>query len=89
MRHVILTCRNHPDLRWSCKSIAFSPKRGYNGARNIFFAGVLDKSTKPHPDAPEIECRCPTTDLILAPEDQWAGLSIEEQKKAINEDLKQ
>jgi len=46
MRHVILTCKNHPDLRWSCKSIAMdenakpgSPAR-YNGSRSIFFNGT-------------------------------------------------
>lgn len=37
MRHRILTCKNHPNLRWSCKDIAWSGF--YNGTRNIFFKG--------------------------------------------------
>lgn len=40
MRHVILTCKNHPDLRWSCKDIAFQDGYGYNGMRRIFFNGT-------------------------------------------------
>lgn len=34
----ILTCRNHPNLRWSCKDIAISDG-GYNGSRSLFFTG--------------------------------------------------
>lgn len=40
MRHRILTCRNHSDLRWSTKEVAFTEGFGYNGARNIFFNGT-------------------------------------------------
>lgn len=40
MRHVILTCRNHPQLRWSCKDIAFTDSSGYNGMRLIEFLGL-------------------------------------------------
>lgn len=46
MRHVILTCKNHRDLRWSCKEIACSatPLPGapaqYNGTRNLSFCGT-------------------------------------------------
>ena len=57
MRHVILTCKNHDQLRWTCKEIAFSDAGGYNGSRNIFYKG--DKS----------ECSCPSRDLVRAPED--------------------
>lgn len=46
MRHAILTCKNHPTLRWSCKSIAMDenakpgqPAR-YDGSRSIFFMGT-------------------------------------------------
>lgn len=60
MRHVILTCKNHPELRWQCKSIAFTPGYGYNQSRNIFYNGHVDGS---YP----IECPCPPTDLELAP----------------------
>jgi hypothetical protein len=63
MQHVTLTCTNHQTLRWSCKSIAYTPGYGYNGARNIFFLG----DTK-H-DGPQAECSCRPQALILAPED--------------------
>lgn len=29
--HIALTCKNHPDLRWSTKNI------GYIGSRSIFY----------------------------------------------------
>lgn len=81
MRHVILTCKNHPNLRWSCKEIAFTPGYGYNGIRNIFFNGTpsgegmySDKSGLHCSFLDENgqvvqECTCPSRDLILAPED--------------------
>lgn len=78
VRHRILTCKNHPELRWSCKDIAWSGF--YNGCRSIFFNGVstgkmfsdgsglecnhVDKDGKYI-----LECKCPASDLILAPED--------------------
>lgn len=46
MRHRILTCKNHPELRWGCKDIAWSQSDsegrsgGYNGARQLFYKGV-------------------------------------------------
>lgn len=40
MRHVILTCKNHPRLRWSCKECAVNQDGSYNGSRSIFFNGV-------------------------------------------------
>lgn len=60
MRHVTLTCKNHPALRWSCKSIAFTPGKGYNQKRNIFY---LTDNTP--------ECLCSPNDLTLAPEETW------------------
>ena len=72
MRHLHLTCKNHPTLNWSCKEIAYSPGFGYNGQRHIFF------------DGPGIECSCSPKDLVLHPNDPYAVLSIEEQRKAIN-----
>lgn len=69
----ILTCKNHPNLRWSCKDIAWDGH--YNGSRNIFFDGVpsgkgmfsdgsgLDCTILVN------ECDCSSADLILAPED--------------------
>lgn len=81
MIHRILTCKNHPHLRWSCKDIAWSGF--YNGSRNIFFMGEpsgegmypdnsgLDCSTyfsnRVQPCV--YECSCQAGDLILAPED--------------------
>lgn len=44
MRHVRLTCLNHPELRWQCKSIAVNSKGQYNGARNIFYLGSVEKA---------------------------------------------
>ncbi len=83
MRHVILTCKNHPNLRWGCKEIAFSDIGGYNGSRGIFFRGEptgkgmyedgsgLDCSEFFPERADHIvrECSCPPSDLIRAPED--------------------
>lgn len=70
MRHVMLTCKNHPELRWSCKSIAFTPGFGYNGSRNIFFQGKLEEG-KIHYESHAAECKCSSRDLILAPEETW------------------
>lgn len=83
MRHVVLTCKHHPNLRWSCKEIAFDDGYGYNGCRNIFFMGEptgkgmhsdgsgLDCNTYfPERDNPIVkECDCSPSDLIRAPED--------------------
>lgn len=83
MRHRILTCVNHPFLRWSCKDIAWSGH--YNGSRNIFFNGESTgkgiysdgsglECSQYFCDEPGLErfvteCPCPPSDLILAPED--------------------
>lgn len=79
MRHVSLTCKNHPDLRWSCKEIAVkeNPQPGepaaYNGSRGIFFAGKTTGQLYPDKSGvqctPDAECSCPASDLIIAPED--------------------
>jgi len=65
MRHVCLTCNHHPNPRWSCKSIAFTPGKGYNGARHIFYLGENGNILATP------ECKCPPTDLILAPGETW------------------
>lgn len=82
---VMLCCKNHPDLRWCCKAIAWSPSKNpetpraghYNGARNIFFFGLR---TPEEPMGTQLvrdpsgslqlvmECKCPASDLELAPE---------------------
>jgi hypothetical protein len=49
---VLLTCRNHPHLRWNTKNIAPI------GARNIFFQGAPG----------EQECDCSGEDLIVSPD---------------------
>lgn len=78
MRHRILTCKNHLDLRWTCKEIAWTGL--YNGERGIHFKGSptgkgmyedgsgLDCS-KVIDNKLVWECDCPTADLILAKED--------------------
>jgi hypothetical protein len=65
MRHVSLTCLNHPDLRWSCKEIAAGVDGRYNGARNIFFNGTKDCDWS----VPVRECDCPPSDLRFSPEE--------------------
>lgn len=51
-KHILLTCKNHPDLRWTTKNIAPI------GSRNIFFEGsVTGKS--------ENECTCSCGDLVV------------------------
>uniref|UniRef100_A0A6M3IEX9 Uncharacterized protein n=1 Tax=viral metagenome TaxID=1070528 RepID=A0A6M3IEX9_9ZZZZ len=65
--------------------IAYTKGYGYNGSRNIFFNGVPvlneDGTPKMYSDKSGLdcdrvvdgkvieECKCPPTDLILAPED--------------------
>ena len=80
MRHVILTCKNHLELRWSCKEIAFDDDHGYNGRRNIRYCGTplyVDGVPQMHGDLSGLqcsytvaECDCPVTCLVRAPEDQ-------------------
>lgn len=76
MKHRILTCKNHPNLRWSCKDIAWTEGCGYNGSRNIFFNGTptgegmfKDGSGLNCIGIGVEECNCSSKDLILAPED--------------------
>lgn len=57
MRHVSLTCINHPKLRWQCKEIAVNEIGQYNGSRNIFYL------------SDEPECMCPPSDLRFSPEE--------------------
>lgn len=96
MKHVALTCKNHTQLRWSCKSLAYTPGRGYNHQRHIFYLGtrltdeqrkVMGLSENCKTALCEPECVCPPTDLILAPEDEWSKLSEEEQRAAIKADV--
>lgn len=96
MRHVLLTCKQHPKLRWNCKSLAFTPGRGYNQQRRIFFLGEKQSDGRTLEVIQEgfenyrcvFECKCPATDLVIAPEDPWGGLSEDDQRKAIEEDCK-
>jgi hypothetical protein len=59
MQNIILTCRNHTNLRWQCKSIAVSGDGSYNGERNIFYNGAEDGS---YP----VECSCSPKLLTFA-----------------------
>jgi len=82
MRHVILTCKNHPNLRWSCKEIAVNKNGSYNGERNLFFNGTpsgkgmfsdgsgLDCTPFDENGNLIQECNCSAKDLIRAPEDK-------------------
>lgn len=76
MRHLHLTCKNHPLLLWTCKAIAFTPTDDggrYNHSRHIFPQGE--------------ECSCPPDDLRLAPCDPWYGLTKVEQEEALAKEI--
>ena len=64
MRHVSLTCINHPNLRWQCKEIAVNKLGQYTGARNIFYNGGNTEETEF-----ASECSCPPSNLRFAPEE--------------------
>jgi hypothetical protein len=87
MRHVSLTCVNHPELRWHCKSIAVNSDgvtaRAYNGARRIFFSGSTNNEW-PHRHADE--CSCSPGDLRIAPDDPFYTMTPAEIKAAIDAD---
>lgn len=59
MRHVILTCKNHTNLRWTTKEIAVTDGK-YNGMRSLFFVGepTLDVNGNPqmHSDGSGLIC---------------------------------
>lgn len=63
MAHRILTCKNHPELRWSTKAEAWSTYEGrgfYNGSRSIFYNGTPlkneDGSPKMFRDKSGLDC---------------------------------
>lgn len=61
--HVALTCKNHPELRWSTKNI------DYIGARNIFFSSNWGKKVG---DGPNVdECSCSGNDLEVFVPENW------------------
>lgn len=71
MKHLRLTCVNHPELRWMCKEIAVTlsangGRGGYNGSRNIFFLGAPSLGKE---EWQIEECKCSAADLILATDD--------------------
>jgi hypothetical protein len=72
MRHILLTCCNHPELRWFVKSIAVNRNGSYNGMRNIFFEGRATGLTRVCRGVTiEVmefvpECPCPPSDLRFA-----------------------
>lgn len=59
---VELTCKNHLNLRWLCKAIAFSDESGYNGTRGIFYQGDVSDPVKWVP-----ECSCSAKELVKLP----------------------
>jgi hypothetical protein len=63
MQHVIMTCLNHRNLRWSCKEIAVTKDGKYNGCRNIFFCGTVEQIAANQPENMNDECNCPSEDL--------------------------
>lgn len=80
MRHISLTCRNHPNLRWSCKEIAFTDEGGFNGARTLGFKGIFTGKLYHDGSGADCtivlqdgtvveECDCSSRCLVRAPED--------------------
>lgn len=55
--HILLTCAEHPELRWSTKNIDFI------GARSIFFAG--EKMVDGRLDRDAVECSCSANLLVV------------------------
>lgn len=69
MQHIKLKCKKHPKLRWNCKSIAVNSDGSYNGRRNIFFRGHVERRGVID------ECVCSASDLTFANDterDKWA-----------------
>ena len=64
-----MTCKNHPNLSWNCKSIAVDKHGRYNGARHIFYDGERNG----YDDYKYVpECFCPHADLIWTEEGRKA-----------------
>jgi hypothetical protein len=70
----ILTCEDHPHLRWYCKELSTSLDSNgvgrYNGMRNIFFFGVevpgpLEYSVIDDQGVYQDECKCPASRLMV------------------------
>ncbi len=59
MKHISLTCRNHPQLRWRVKECAWTNGR-YNGSRNIHYCGKIGAVRS---DPFVEECACDVSDL--------------------------
>jgi hypothetical protein len=81
IRHINLTCKNHRELRWTCKEVAWTDGEGYNGSRNVFFEGHIYDTlaykegtyadrVKAHMTKSVPECNCPIKNWILAPEEE-------------------
>ena len=79
----ILTCKNHTNLRWWAKDKAWNSdviiRHGdgeYNGERNTFFLGeptgegLYNDGSGLMCRHGVVECNCPPSDLVLAPEDK-------------------
>lgn len=64
MRHVTLTCENHPNLRWGCKEDAVSEEGRYWGGRTLFYHGDPDQPHYGEGYANVDECPCHVRKLI-------------------------
>lgn len=67
-QHIALTCRNHPEKRWSTKNI------GRIGARSIFYNLMSVEGMGP-------ECDCSLDCLVPVLELEWEQLLAEEEGK--------
>ena len=59
-QHILLRCRNHPNLRWQTKNIDFI------GARSLFFRGKFEDGEIVSLPFSE-ECPCEIADLEIVP----------------------
>ena len=68
MKHIEMTCLNHPNLRWFTKEIAVNKDGSYNGARNLHFKGRLEhgKYVIVQNDKPVQECTCSNDSYVIA-----------------------
>ncbi len=67
--HTILSCKNHPDLRWSSKDPY---------ARSIFYRGHKDDTSPGLLRPYEPECDCPMSDMTVVGDPKHPGHTAKE-----------
>lgn len=69
MRHVTMHCENHPEMIYTCKSIAVNNNGRYSAERNIFAVSEAAKYR---------ECTCPGSALIVSDFEDLKAARLEE-----------